>query len=100
MHITDTRDMVQGLMLALDHRDAAGEVYNLGATDPVDFERLLADMSAITGYPVVAVDTPGVGVYYHTANDKIRAQLGYAPEWTIDRMLAQAAEARKHRKSE
>lgn len=99
MHITDTRDMVQGLLLALDHADAAGEIFNLGATDPVDFERLLKAMSRITGYPVVTVDTPGAGVYYHTSNKKICTQLGFAPEWTIDRMLTQAATARQERKT-
>lgn len=95
MHITDTRDMVQGLLLALDHADAAGETFNLGATDPVDFEKLLQDMSNITGYPVMTVDLPGQGVYYHTLNNEIREKLGFEPEWTIDRMLNEAAKARQ-----
>lgn len=95
MHITDTRDMVQGLLLALDHADAAGETFNLGATDPVDFEKLLQDMSHITGYPVITVDLPGQGVYYHTSNEEIRKKLGFEPEWTIDRMLEEAAKARR-----
>lgn len=97
MHITDTRDMTAGLMLALDHPDAAGDVFNLGATDPVDFPRLIADMSEITGFPVVTVDLPGAGVYYHTSNEKIRKVLGFKPEWTIDRMVCMAAQARKVR---
>lgn len=97
MHITDTRDMAQGLLLALDHPDAPGEVFNLGATDPVDFTRLIAEMSALTGYPIVTVDLPGAGVYYHTSNEKIREVLGFKPEWTIDRMLSGAARARKAR---
>lgn len=97
MHITDTRDMVQGLILALEHKDAVGEVFNLGATEAVDFERLLAKMSAITQQPVVTVDLPGEGVYYQTSNAKMRNQLGFAPEWSIDQMLSEAQAARKAR---
>lgn len=97
MHITETRDMVQGLMLALTHPDASGDVFNLGATDPVDFTTLIRNMSQITGYPVVTVDLPGAGVYYHTSNRKIREKLGFEPEWTTERMLSAAAEARRTR---
>lgn len=99
MHITDTRDMVQGLELALDHPAAAGAVFNLGATDPVDFPALIDAMSKITGYPVVTLDLPGAGVYYETSNAKIRKELGFKPEWTITRMLAEAAEARAARQT-
>lgn len=97
MHITDTRDMVSGLLLALDHPAAVGEVFNLGATEPVDFDPLISAMSLITGYPVVTVDLPGPGVFYKTSNRHIREVLGYAPEWTIDRMLKDAAVARRKR---
>ena len=100
MHITDTRDMVAGLLLALDHPVAAGRVFNLGATEPVDFEPLISAMSEITGYPVVTVDLPGIGVFYQTSNRRIRELLGYAPQWTIERMLEDAAMARKMRAAE
>lgn len=93
MHITDTRDIVSGLLLALDHPSAAGGTFNLGSTDPVRFDSLLAAMSGITKLPVVAVDLPGPGVSYATSNARIRNMLGYAPEWTIERMLAEAETA-------
>jgi UDP-glucose 4-epimerase len=92
MHITDTRDMVQGILLALDHPAAAGEAFNLGATEPVDFVALLSEMAKVTGLPVVTVDLPGSGVWYHTSNEKIMRLLDFKPVWTIDRMLADAAE--------
>lgn len=91
MHITDTRDMVTGVLLALESDRAAGGIFNLGASDPVDFERLLSAMSEITGLPVVTVDLPGAGVDYQTSNARIRETLGFEPEWTIDRMLQEAA---------
>ena len=37
MRITDARDIVAGIVLALEASSAAGETYNLGATEPVDF---------------------------------------------------------------
>jgi UDP-glucose 4-epimerase len=97
MHITDTRDMARGVLLALDHPGAAGQTFNLGATEPVDFADVLPRMAAITGLSVVTVDLPGAGVYYHTSNGLIRDRLGYEPEWTIDRMLDEAARARRDR---
>ena len=91
MHITDTRDMVQGLLLALESDRAAGGIFNLGATEPVDFAQALPAMAEITGLPVVTVDLPGAGVDYQTSNARIRETLGFEPEWTIDRMLQEAA---------
>ncbi|WP_067339224.1 NAD-dependent epimerase/dehydratase family protein [Stappia indica] len=91
MHITDTRDMVQGLLLALESDRAAGGIFNLGASEPVDFAQALPAMAEITGLPVVTVDLPGAGVDYQTSNAKIRETLGFEPEWTIDRMLQEAA---------
>lgn len=93
MHITDTRDMVQGVLLALEKSQAAGEVFNLGSTEPVDFVTLLRDMADVTGLPIVTVDLPGAGVWYQTSNQKIRDVLGFQPEWTIERMLKDAAAA-------
>ena len=89
--------MAQGVLLALDHPEATGRTFNLGATEPVDFADLLPRMAAITGLPVVTVDLPGAGVYYHTSNRLIRDTLGFEPEWTIDRMLDEAARARRDR---
>ena len=97
MHITDTRDIVEGIVLSLEKDSAVGETFNLGATEPVDFEPLVAKMSEITGYPVVAFDYPDHGVYYNTSNERIRRILGYEPQWSIDRMLNEAAIARNAR---
>lgn len=97
MHITDTRDMVAGILLALDHPDAAGGIFNLGADDPADFSDVLPKMAALTGLPIVTVDFPGDGVYYHTSNKRIRITLGFEPQWTMDRMLEEAAAARRQR---
>ncbi|ALA19962.1 MULTISPECIES: NAD(P)-dependent oxidoreductase [unclassified Chelatococcus] len=97
MHITDTRDMVEGILLALRHPAAAGEVFNLGASEPVDFARALPLMAERTGLPLREVNLPGPGVHYRTANRKIRERLGFTPTWTIERMIDEAVAARSAR---
>ncbi|RVJ92037.1 NAD-dependent epimerase/dehydratase family protein [Sinorhizobium meliloti] len=90
MHITDTRDMAQGVLLALTHQKAAGGIFNLGATEPVDFAEILPVMAQKTGLPLMTVDLPGAGVWYHTSNQRIRETLGFEPDWPIMRMLDEA----------
>ncbi|MGC4392686.1 NAD-dependent epimerase/dehydratase family protein [Agrobacterium sp. M50-1] len=97
MHITDTRDMVAGILLALDHPGSAGGTFNLGGDEPADFSELLPKMAALTGLPIVTVDFPGGGVYYHTSNKRIKNTLGFEAQWTMDRMLEEAAAARRQR---
>ncbi|MCA0424857.1 MAG: NAD(P)-dependent oxidoreductase [Proteobacteria bacterium] len=99
MHITDARDMVTGLLLALDTPATVGGTYNLGATDPVDFAGALPMLAEITGYPIRTVDLPGVGVFYETSNARFREVTGFQPAWPFARMVEEAASAwrAKHR---
>jgi len=59
----------------------------------------LSKIAALTGLPIVTVDFPGDGVYYHTSNERIRNTLGFEAEWTMDRMLDEAAAARLERRA-
>jgi hypothetical protein len=52
-------------------------------------------MAQRTGLPLVTVDLPGPGVWYHTSNQHICDTLGFAPQWPIMRMLDEAVEAWK-----
>ena len=97
MHITETRDMASGLLIAAEHPSAAGGTFNLGATEPVEFGPLLERMSALTGYPVVEVEMDGPGVHYRTSNALIRNRLGFNPKWSIEDMMEEAAQARRVR---
>jgi UDP-glucose 4-epimerase len=99
MHITDTRDMVAGILLALSDERAAGRTYNLGATEPVDFAVALPMMAELTGLPLKTIDLPGAGVFYETSNARIRTELGFEPQWTFERMIGEAAQARVKRAS-
>jgi UDP-glucose 4-epimerase len=93
MMITDVRDMVNGLLLALDTPGTIGETYNLGATEPVDFAEFLPIMAAHTGLPLRVVDLPGAGVFYETSNRKFRDVTGFAPSFPFVRMIEEAATA-------
>ncbi|WP_210497078.1 NAD-dependent epimerase/dehydratase family protein [Microvirga antarctica] len=93
MHITDTRDMIDGILLSLSNEKAAGRTYNLGATAPVDFSAAMPLMAELTKLPIKTIDLPGSGVFYETSNARIRNELGFEPQWTIDRMIAEAAAA-------
>lgn len=99
MHITDTRDMVAGILLALSDERAAGRTYNLGATEPVDFAVALPMMAELTRLPLKTIDLPGAGVFYETSNARIRTELGFEPQWTFERMIGEAAQARAKRAS-
>jgi UDP-glucose 4-epimerase len=94
MHITDTRDMIDGILLAWRSDKAAGRTYNLGATDPVDFAKALPLMASLTKLPLKTIHLPGSGVFYETSNNRIRTELGFEPQWTIERMIAEAATVR------
>ncbi len=91
MMITETRDMVAGLLAAFDTPAMVGETCNLGATEAVDFAEALPKMAAITGLPVRVVNLPGAGVFYETSNARMRQLTGFEPVWTFDRMLEEAA---------
>jgi UDP-glucose 4-epimerase len=91
MMITDTRDMVSGLMLTLDTPDTIGGTYNLGATNPVDFARFLPLMAERTGLPLRVVNLPGTGVFYETCNRRFCEATGFSPAFPFSRMIEEAA---------
>lgn len=91
MMITDARDMVSGLLLALDTPGTMGETFNLGATDPVDFAVYLPIMAQKIGLPLRVVDLPGPGVFYETSNRKFQDVTGFSPAYPFSRMIEEAA---------
>ena len=91
MMIADARDIAEGVVLALDRPGAAGHTFNLGPDTPVRFDAAVAALAATTGLPVVRANLPGPPVDYVTSNAKARGMLGFAPRWTFDRMVADAA---------
>ena len=56
-------------------------------------------MAELTGLPLKTIDLPGAGVFYETSNARIRTELGFEPQWTFERMIGEAAQARVKRAS-
>ncbi len=86
---TDVRDVVAGTLLALDSKNAIGEVFNMVGPVPVSYTtaaRLIADS---TERPYLNVTMP---FYWgpHVSNEKARSMLGYSPQYSFDKMVETA----------
>lgn len=91
MHIADVRDVVTGVLLAMNHPNAANEVFNLEPDDVVEFDKALPRMSEITGLPLVNAFMPGKAIRYRTSNAKIKERLGFQPRHTFMGMVEENA---------
>ncbi len=91
-HYCDVRDLVQGLLLMLEHPAAVGEVFNLSGPSAFAFDQAVPYLSQKTGIPYVEANIPGLPIRIQHSTAKARALLGYAPQYgifeTIDAALA------------
>lgn len=94
MTISDSRDIVEGILLALKHPLAVGQVFNLAADDSADFAEALPRIAEITGLPVVTVNFPGTGIGSLISNQLLRETLGFKPVHSFASMLDEAAQTR------
>jgi UDP-glucose 4-epimerase len=90
MMIADSRDIADGVLLALDSPKAVGETLNLGPDEATDFEAAVERLRKATSLPVVRANLPGPPVRYTTSNAKARELLGFRPKWTFDAMVDDA----------
>jgi nucleoside-diphosphate-sugar epimerase len=93
MPIGDTRDTAAGVVLAVTKPEVRGETIALGPAESASFDAVIPRMSELTGLEYVDVRLPGTGPDYTVDISKARQLLGYAPLYTIDRMLDEAASA-------
>jgi len=91
MGICDVRDMVQGVLLGLEHPRAANETFNIGPKESVDFDRAVPYLARVTGLPVVRVNLSTVPYRYDTAIAKAEQRLGYSPRFDFFRTVGDAA---------
>ena len=89
-HMCDVRDLVAGIDRMLHHPAAIGEVFNLSGPAPFSWRTAIRALHAATGLPVREVRIPGPAI--RIAHDITRARevLGYAPEYDIERIIADA----------
>jgi nucleoside-diphosphate-sugar epimerase len=81
-------DLVNAILLALDHPLAKRETFNISLDEPVDYGELGAYLQRTRGTPLVPVSTP----YYSTKldNQKARRVLGWRPAYTMQRLADEA----------
>jgi UDP-glucose 4-epimerase len=94
MPITDTRDIVDGLIAALDRPEAAGRTLNLGTEEAIPFDEAVSILRDATGLPVVDVTLPVPAVNYVTSRRAAIEALGIAPNWTFAKMVTDAVRSR------
>lgn len=78
-------DLVDAVLLALDHPGACQQTFNICMDEPVDYGELAAYLAASRGLPSVKVSTP-----YHSTwldNTKARFILGWRPKYDLKKMV-------------
>jgi UDP-glucose 4-epimerase len=80
-------DLVETILLALDHSKARSQTFNIGMDEPVDY-RDVAEYLHTKGLPSVEVRTP----YWSTWLDNAKAKflLGWRPRFDYKRMIDEA----------
>jgi len=94
MPITDTRDIVAGLVAALDSTAAVGRTLNLGTEESIAFDVAVSHLQRAIGLPVVDVTLPIPAVDYTTSRKAAIDTLGVAPAWTFGAMVEDALRRR------
>jgi len=93
-HIADPEDVAAGIVQGIEsHARGVGGTFNLAGPAPFRYrdviEKLAADLGVAWGSARVTGSEP-----YELRNDRAMATLGYAPQWTMVRMLEKAARLR------
>lgn len=91
MGICDVRDMVQGVLLGLEHPAAANETFNIGPKESVDFDFAVPYLARVTGLSVVQISLSTAPYRYHTSVLKASRLLGYRPRYDFFHMVDEAA---------
>ncbi|MDA9846137.1 NAD(P)-dependent oxidoreductase [bacterium] len=90
MGICDTRDTAAGVIRALDADRAPGETFNLVPPSATSFDEAVAVLQPIKNLEVVRFNQPGADLNYESCGRKAREILGFEPEWSFRRMVADA----------
>jgi UDP-glucose 4-epimerase len=88
-------DLGRAHLLALAAARPGHRIYNLGSGTGYSVRQVLDACRRVTGHPVPAVDRPRRGgdpPVLVAASDRIAADLGWAPEHGLDRLVADAWE--------
>ena len=93
-HIVHIDDVLQGFTRMLDEPKAIGTSFNIAGPSAFDYRSAAEYLSGRTGVPTHEISCPD----YHSFEiniDKAMAEIGYAPENSIFRMIDRALEFRE-----
>lgn len=85
------QDLVHGIICALEHPAAVGDVFNIAAPRREAAPQVAALYEEITGKPVFEWEVP-VRWVFDLDVAKAKGMIGYRPEWDFQRMLSEAWE--------
>lgn len=97
MCICETRDMTQGMRLALQSDRAVGQTIAVGPDEAISFDEAIRLMHEATGLPIADVKLSGSAVNYTTSNAKAKELLGFRPQWNFQSMLKEAVHVYRER---
>jgi nucleoside-diphosphate-sugar epimerase len=86
-------DLLEAILLAVDHPRAKGQTFNICMNEPVDYGELARYLQMSRGLPSVPVATP-----YHSTwldNTKARFLLDWKPQYDLQRMTDAAWDYRR-----
>ncbi len=81
-------DLVQALLLALDHPKARQQLFNIAMTEPVDYGQVAAHLLGTRGLASATISTS-----FHSNtldNAKARLLLGWSPKYDLPRLIDEA----------
>lgn len=81
-------DLVESMVLALDHPGARGQTFNICMDEPVDYRQVADYLRDTRGMPSVDIATP----YWSTwlDNSKAKFLLGWRPRFDLKRLIEEA----------
>ncbi len=88
-HFGDVRDIADGLALAIESEEAAGEVFNLAGAAIFDWAEIVPMLAERYNLPYVEARLPFKN-YFELDLSKIRTKLGFQPRHDFDSILATA----------
>jgi UDP-glucose 4-epimerase len=98
---SSVHDVVRGTLLLAGEPGAEGEVFNIGTDEEVSILDLAQRVKRVTGSDSTIEFVPFEQIYGSRFEDmqrrvpdltKIRALVGYEPQWSLDRLLETTAE--------
>jgi UDP-glucose 4-epimerase len=86
-------DLVDAILIALDHPKARQQLFNICMDEPVDYRKIGDYLAATRGYQIVEIPSP-----YHSTwldNDKAKFLLGWRPRYDLERLIDEAFDYRR-----